>query len=263
MLGVSVKPSALEETVRLLDMFPGVGHVQVKLPAQRDPRAKLEQGVERIRRAHPGTELSFHAYGQMNPAEAVQAIREKWLELSKDAVKQAADMGGTFVVFHGGSMQGKSPVRLRQNALNALCDFAEELAAFADDLGVDIHLENIYPAPFRSELVRLLDRVEDYRYVMSVLTHKRIRYCFDFGHAMIDDRGMPILYECMERLGSVHVHENDRQNDLHLPIAGLFDWQRHIEAIIKSGFCGPFILETAFEMLPQAISGFYELSGAV
>ena len=99
-----------------------------------------------------------------------------------------------------------------------------------------------------------MDRAEDYRFIMDAVEAPGLKYCFDFGHAMIDDRGMPILYECMPKLGSVHIHENDRQNDLHMPPVGLFEWEEHIKAITDSGFDGPFIAETAPEGLMQCVT---------
>lgn len=253
-IGISVKPQHITEACRALDMFPCIEHVQIKLAPKRDERRKLEENVRLLKREHPDTELSFHAYGQANPAEPVQSVRREWLALIEDAVLQGQDMGGEFVVLHGGSVQGKNPVALRQNGLNTLCDSLEELSEFAQRHSAELHLENIYPAPLRSELVRFMDRAEDYRFMLDAVNAPGLKYCFDFGHAMIDDRGMPILYECMPKLGSVHIHENDRQNDLHMPPVGLFEWEGHIRAITDSGFDGPFIAETAPEGLMPCVT---------
>ena len=84
-------------------MFPCIEHVQIKLAPKRDERRKLEENVRLLKREHPDTELSFHAYGQANPAEPVQSVRREWLALIEDAVLQAQDMGGECVVLHGGS----------------------------------------------------------------------------------------------------------------------------------------------------------------
>lgn len=259
MLGVSLTPSGLAQGQRLLDMFPEIGHVQVKLPCEPDTRHRLEERVRSLKAKNPALELSFHAHGGINPAEAIDSVRNTWLSLSKDAIARAADMGGRFVVFHGGSMQGKNPVALRAAARSTLVDSVEELLETAVDRGVEIHMENIYPAPFRSELVRLLDRQEDYRYMLDAIAHPNLKYCFDFGHAMIDDRGLPILAECMSSLGSVHLHENDRQNDLHLPLTELFPWQSELEKVQASGFKGPYILENKVELLPQALGQLLQL----
>lgn len=250
-LGVSVSDVALKSAERLFEMFP-LEHLQIKLPAERDSRRRLEDNLAAFKCSFPSVKLSLHASGQINLAEPVNAVRQTWLELSMQAVKSAADMGASFVVFHGGSAQGRNPVAVRASARNCLCDSLDELLCYSADQGCDIHLENIYPAPLRSELVRLMDRVEDYRYIADALEHERLKFCFDFGHAMIDDRGLPILDDILSqgKLGSVHIHENDRQNDLHLPPTDLFDWQDCLGKI-PSGV--PLILETKTENLPQAI----------
>ena len=107
-IGISVKPQHITEARRALDMFPCIEHVQIKLAPKRDERSKLEENVRLLKREHPDTELSFHAYGQANPAEPVQSVRREWLALIEDAVLQAQDMGGEFVVLHGGSVTVES-----------------------------------------------------------------------------------------------------------------------------------------------------------
>ncbi len=260
-LGVSLSDVALKSSDMLFSMFPFIKHVQVKLPAQSDGRRKPEECVESFRKKFPSVELSVHASGQINLAEPVGTVRQTWVELAKQAIKFTADMGGKFVVFHGGSAQGRNPVAVRAAARNHLCDSLDELLDYARDVGVLLHLENIYPAPFRSELVRLMDRVEDYKYILDSIADDKLKFCFDFGHAMIDDRGMPILDEILlqGKLGSLHIHENDRVNDLHLPPTDLFDWQTYFDKIIKNGDKPPFILETKVEQMPQAMQGLAQL----
>lgn len=252
-LGISVSAASLKSAAKVLDIFPDVTHVQVKIPAQRDARLKLEDNVHLLKEKYPYIDISVHAYSNINLAEPIKAVRDAYIALAEDAIDLTADIGGSFTVFHAGSVQGRNPVSLRTNALNTLCDSVECLLDSVHAVGGEIHLENIYPAPFRSELVRVFDRVGDYRRFASLLQDDKLKYCFDFGHAMIDDRGLDILDECAQRLGSVHVHENDGNNDLHLPPAGIFDWEGYFEKL-KQFFDGVVIAETKLEDLPQAIS---------
>ncbi|MBR3750283.1 MAG: TIM barrel protein [Clostridia bacterium] len=251
-LGISVSAVSLKSVDRVLEMFPDVTHIQVKIPAQRDERLHLEDNLAAIREKYPYIELSVHAFSNINLAEPIEAVREAHVALAEDAMRLTADIGGSFTVFHAGSLQGRSPAALRTNGINTLCDSVERLLDTVHAIGGEIHLENIYPAPFRSELVRLLDRVSDYRRFDSLLQDDKLKYCFDFGHAMIDDRGLDILDECMDRLGSIHVHENDRINDLHLAPTGLFEWERYFCKL--SRFDGVVIAETKLEDIPNAIT---------
>ena len=252
-LGISVSAASVKNADKVLEVFPEVTHVQVKIPAQRDERLHLKDNMAALRGKYPYVEFSVHAFSNINLAEPIKPVRDAHLALAEDALRLTADIGGVFTVFHAGSVQGRNPVSLRTNALNTLSDSVEQLLDTVHDIGGEIHLENIYPAPFRSELVRLFDRAADYRRFTSLLQDDKLKYCFDFGHAMIDDRGLDILDECMDSLGSIHVHENDGINDLHLAPTGIFDWESYFDRL-KNTFDGVVIAETKLEDIPQAIT---------
>ena len=253
-LGVSVSAASLKSAAKVLDMFPAITHLQVKIPAERDVRLHLEDNISFLRQSYPYLELSVHAFSNINLAEPIKAVREAHIALAEDAIRLTADIGGRFTVFHAGSVQGRSPVSLRKSAVNTLCDSVELLLDTARDTGVELHLENIYPAPLRSELVRLFDRVQDYRAFEELLKDERLKYCFDFGHAMIDDRGLDIFGEYIDNIGSIHLHENDGINDLHLAPTGLFDWGVYLDKLSSVNYQGSVIIETKLEGVPQAMA---------
>ena len=60
------------------------------------------------------------------------------------------------------SRGGAIPQLLRRKALAALAQALDELMEYAQGYNLSVHLENIYPAPFRSELLRLPSRREDF-----------------------------------------------------------------------------------------------------
>lgn len=249
----------LGDAAALLKDYPFIDHVQVKLQADiNDARMRLGSRLDSLRQQLPDVGLSFHAYPLINLCETVQEIRQHWVRLAQDVIKCCWDNGGEFVVLHAGYAQGnKYPHRIRKKALLMLADSLDELLETAKEYDVDIHIENIYPAPFRSELVRVMDRKEDYDYIEENIQDNSLFYCFDYGHAMIDDRGLEIYDSIQSRIKSIHLHDNDRCNDLHLAIGdgpnNTLAWEKEINKIINSGFDGYLILENGINELENAL----------
>ena len=113
----------------------------------------------------------------------------------------------------------------------------EELSVFARQRGVEILLENI---PNRlSTAERLMHFLEQ--------THLKLNFCFDTGHAHLD-QGVKQAFDTMkERIRSTHVHDNDGVSDSHLfPVlaaGGTIDWKETVALFRSRGDQIPLVLE--------------------
>jgi len=104
----------------------------------------------------------------------------------------------------------------------------EELAIFARQRGVEILLENV-----PNELSTAARLVQ-----FNELTHLRLNFAFDTGHANLAE-GVADAYRIMKsRIRSTHVHDNDGKTDGHLyPLrgdGGTIDWPAAM-ALLRSG----------------------------
>ena len=101
-------------------------------------------------------------------------------------------------------------------------------------------------------------------------TRLDLKFCFDVGHAHIED-GVELSFETMRDLvAAIHVHDNHGEKDEHLaPYSGNIDWDAALGAIASPENSLPFVLElreqsaqapsladatAAFEKLEQALA---------
>ena len=134
-----------------------------------------------------------------------------------------------------------------KDALEANVELFSSLAPLAKEHHVRIALENLYrydPSTRRGlgtgcntakELLAMLDRLD--RDVFGI--------CLDSGHALINDLDpAAMIREIGSDLLTVHLHDNDRYTDAHLPMTyGVSDWPSIVEALREVGYSGVFSLE--------------------
>lgn len=143
---------------------------------------------------------------------------------------------------------------------DALFNSLEHLTIFAKQRGVSIALENM-PGELASP-PNLRHFVTD--------TRLDLKFCFDIGHAHMED-GVEISFEPMhEHVVMVHAHDNHGEKDEHLlPHSGSVDWDLAMGLFSNSQQDLPIVLElraqsatapsladatTAFEKLEQSLT---------
>jgi sugar phosphate isomerase/epimerase len=177
-------------------------------------------------------------WGRSGP-HAVISITEiskpKRLEMV-DEVKRALDVAETipfrYLIQHIGVAGEEYDERKIDAAFSAL----EEINLFARQRGVDVLLENTPNALASAErLVHFLG-----------LTHLKLDFCFDVGHANINE-GIETAYGIMKsRIRSTHLHDNDAKSDLHqFPFAagGTVNWKKTMELLRSEPDQYPLLLE--------------------
>ena len=159
----------------------------------------------------------------------------------KRAIECTAEAGGKICVIH--------PVNNWDAERNA--EFYFELLPFAKEHGVKIAAENMWnwtrengldqaaraACSHHDDFVAHLDAVNDEFFVA----------CLDIGHAEMKglDTSAPEMIRAIgNRLGALHIHDNDRWKDLHqIPFSGSIDWAEVIKALKEVDYKGEFTLE--------------------
>src|SRR5260370_2342206 len=177
-------------------------------------------------------------WGRAGP-HAVVSITElskpKRLEMV-DEIKRAVDVAETvpfrYLIQHIGVAGEEYDERKVDAAFSAL----EEINLFARQRGVDVLLENTPNALASAE--RLVHFIE--------LTHLKLDFCFDVGHAHMNE-GIETAYSIMKsRIASTHVHDNDAKSDKHqFPFrpCGRVNWKRTMELLRSAPDQYPLLLE--------------------
>ena len=148
----------------------------------------------------------------LNIAEPVKARRIAMVDEIKRAIEVAETVPCRYVIQHVGIPGDEYDERKLDAAFSSL----DELSLFARQRGAEVLLENLPGRLASSErLVLFLE-----------MTHLRLGFCFDTGHAHLEDGVLPALERLQTRVRSVHLSDNDRKSDQHLaPGAGSIDWR--------------------------------------
>jgi sugar phosphate isomerase/epimerase len=165
--------------------------------------------------------------------EPVKSRRLQMVDEIKRALEIAEVVPMKYLIQHLGVGGEEFDLRKFDAAFSAL----EELSLFSRQRGVEILLENIPNELSSAERLRQFEE----------LTHLRLNYVFDTGHANIGE-GVPAAFEIMkEKIRSTHLHDNDGKGDTHLfPFlaeGGTIDWRQTMQLLRSRPDQYPLLLE--------------------
>lgn len=154
-----------------------------------------------------------------------------------DEIKRALDVADkipfAYLIQHIGASGEEWSVEKMEAAFSAL----EEIQIYASHRGVKVLLENIpNQFSFAERLVSFLEA-----------THLQLGFCFDTGHANMNE-GVETAFRLMaDRIRSTHVHDNNGRDDVHLyptlAPEGSVDWKRTMELFRSRPDQFPLVLE--------------------
>ncbi len=245
-IGISLGYNMLD---LLLTKYNGyrIEHIQIGLPADvASVSHEISNNIEKISRMQPDINISFHAY-PYNLAECVPQVQKAWSDMATQIIHLANQTGAVFVNFHAGYAFDAAK-RLQHNAMmKEIVPALETLVAIGAQNNVEIHIENVYSELRNSDFTKFGDRLTDFSMLFARIESSFLKLCYDYGHGNLDEHGIDILRNNVNRLGSVHAHDNDQLSDIHWPIGctdfGTIDWYSEIQFLKENKFQGAFILE--------------------
>lgn len=150
------------------------------------------------------TSVSMHGpFGDLCAGSFDPAVRQVARDRFEIAYRVARELGATDVVLHHGYVPGTAPPKAWTKRFPEFWDeFSEEKSA-----DVRFHLENM--------LEHGPDLIID---VLSCISAGNVDACLDVGHTHCNSRTAPVEWvEALgDRIGYVHLHDNDGNGDQHL-----------------------------------------------
>ena len=173
----------------------------------------------------------------INIASLDKKSRIEAMDEIKRAIEVAEQVPFRFLIQHiGTSAESFSEHKFFDAATSSI----EHLQAFAKPLGVRLLLENIPNELSTPE--RLLELVQKAHF-------DDIGFCFDIGHAHME-QGVEDAFNVMkDRIRSTHIHDNKKDRDAHLwPGDGNIDWNAAMRFLRSA----PLVPALLFEIETEA-----------
>jgi sugar phosphate isomerase/epimerase len=169
----------------------------------------------------------------INITETAKAKRIGMVDEIRRAMEFAEMVPVRYMVQHLGVSHEEYSERKIEAAFSSL----DELIVFGKQRGIEVILENIPNALSSAErLLHFLD-----------MTHLNLGFCFDTGHANMNE-GVEAAFDLMrDRIRSTHVHDNDGKDDKHVwPFigdGGTIDWHETMMMFRPCNDQFPLLLE--------------------
>lgn len=176
----------------------------------------------------------------------------RWIDLNINRMEFLHALGGNVIVLHISPLEslviGASELDMARQMIDALLPVSQKL-------GVRIAVENGSKIGASAHLLHE---------VFNVYTFDDLGFCFDSGHAQIDNN-MNILETFFDRLLLVHLHDNYGTNDDHnLPGQGIIDWKWVIQLVLNAPYLRTLTLEVGLrrlEWIKDAYTRFEKIAG--
>jgi sugar phosphate isomerase/epimerase len=177
--------------------------------------------------AENGRTVTFHGpFMDLAPGGLDETIRKATVQRLQRTMELVPLFGPRSVVFHAGYDASRYHAH-REEWLSSSLATWEVLTKKAEEMGVAIHLENVYEQT-PEILLTLIEKISS----------KCLGFCLDVGHMNVF--GKASLSEWLDALGphlkEVHLHDNDGLSDAHAPIGSgtvpfeeLFKYLGHLE----------------------------------
>jgi len=129
---------------------------------------------------------------------------------------------------------------MKKNSIEAI----RKVVKKAEDLGVKVAIENMID----KEGGRFGSRISELREIIENVGSPYLGICLDTGHINLlisSDISMEEEILCAgEYLWTLHIHDNDGEEDRHWPPGeGSIDWSQIIRSLRKVGYKGVFMME--------------------
>lgn len=164
------------------------------------------------------------------------------VERYKNDIKNCKEFGIPMVVMHLTSKKIAPPYN--ELGLKRI----GEITKYAKELNVKVAFENT--------------KIKGYlEYVLENIKDENVGICFDSGHFHVHFNDEFNFNLFKNRIFAVHLHDNDKSDDLHLiPFDGTIDWKYVISMLKESNYEGPITLELCYrdDYLKMSLDDFYK-----
>jgi sugar phosphate isomerase/epimerase len=156
-----------------------------------------------------------HSASFVNTAEIMPGVREACEEHLKEYVRLTHQLGCDTLIVHAGYHFGLGLAE----PIAALVQTLRGCVALAEDLGVEMVLENMNVLPPEAEIRYLGCTADEVAEILDAVDSPHLTCCLDLGHAhLLPDGARAFADRFAGRIGHVQLTDNDGIHDHHLAL---------------------------------------------
>lgn len=167
---------------------------------------------------------------------------DKLIQRYQEDIKNCKQNGIPMVVMHLTSK--KQAPMYSEIGLNRI----RKITEYAKELNIKVAFENT--------------KIKGYlEYVLENIKDENVGICFDSGHYHVHFNDEFNFEFFKDRIFAVHLHDNDKSDDLHLlPFDGTIDWKQVIIKLKECNYTGPITMELCYryDYLNMPLDDFYK-----
>ena len=207
----------------------------------------------RARCERDGIHLGLHTSSAVNVAEYAPFVGDAVEQYLKAYVDAAILLGAEWIVMHAGFHFTSD----RDERIAAGRERLRRIAAYAEEKGALVLLENLNKEPAEAEVHYLAHTVSEWRQYFDAIQSPAFRLSFTVNHAHLVPEGIAGFVDALDfaRVEEVRLADCFRNgHEVHLkPGAGDIDFAEMFRRIEGAGFCGHYM--NAFGSLDDMLSG--------
>ena len=182
-------------------------------------------------------------YQNINSIWEVGIDGDNLVDRYKNDIKTCKENGIAMVVMHLTSK--KQAPMYGEIGLNRI----KKITQYAKELDIKVAFENT--------------KIKGYlEYVLENIKDENVGICFDSGHYHVHFNDEFNFDFFKNRIFAVHLHDNDKSDDLHLlPLDGTINWKYVMEKLKECNYNGPITMELCYRYnyLNLSLDDFYKI----
>ncbi len=214
-----------------------------------------KERINKLREAAKSYSLqySLHApFADINIASPIKPLLNASLKRLKQSLQNASDMDAKLWVFHPGQRTGIGQFYPGAD-YKTMYQSIQELYASAEELGVNIALENL-PKKYWF----LMNSPEEFLRMYREI-NLPVGITMDLGHANLEGQLQPFFNLVADKIVHIHASNNDGSDDQHMGVdEGNIDYVWFAEILKKIGYDKTVIVESMHKV-PESIQKLKQL----
>lgn len=203
-----------------------------------------EEQVEMCKELGLNIIFAHLGYENINEIWEEGAKGDNLVEEYKNDIKKCYENGIKMVIMHLTS-KSKAPMYGKLGL-----DRIRKITEYARTLNVKVAFENT--------------KIKGYlEYVLENIKDDNVGICFDAGHYHVHFNDEFNFELFKNRIFAVHLHDNDKSDDLHLlPFDGTIDWKSVMAKLKECNYNGPITMEVCYryDYLNMSLDDFYKVA---